>query len=53
MLRIGFRDKGSVEFLVFHERGPQYVSPEDLVDFIVRKVNGGSTRKILAQIAQG
>jgi len=52
MLRMGFGEKGTVEFLVFHERGPQYVSPEDLVDFISRQVNEGSKRKILKQVVQ-
>ena len=50
MLRMGFGEKGTVEFLVFHERGPQYVSPEDLIEFIEHKVNVGSNRKILKQV---
>ncbi len=47
MLRMGFTEKGSVEFLVFHERGPRYISPEELVAFAERKVNQGSSRKTL------
>jgi hypothetical protein len=46
MIRIGFSDN-SVEFQIFHERGPRYVSPEDLVKFLVYKVNEASARKIL------
>jgi hypothetical protein len=52
MLRIGFGEKGIVELQVFHERGPRYISPEDLVAFIARKVNGLSARKTLKQIGQ-
>jgi hypothetical protein len=51
MLRIGFGEKGIVELQVFHERGPRYISPEDLVAFIARKLNGTS-RKTLKQIDQ-
>ncbi len=39
MLRAGFGEKGAIEFLVFHERGPRYVSPEDLVAFVEHKIN--------------
>ena len=47
MLRMSFTEKGAVEFLVFHERGPRYISPEELVAFTERKVNQTSNRKIL------
>jgi hypothetical protein len=47
MMRMGFGENNSVEFQVFHERGPRYVSPEDLVKFLVCKVNEASARKIL------
>ena len=50
MLRMGFMEKGAVEVLVFHERGPRHISPGDLVDFIDRKVNQGSKRKILKRV---
>jgi hypothetical protein len=46
MMRIAF-GKNAVEIRVFHERGPRYVSPEDLVVLFVNKVNETSTRKIL------
>jgi hypothetical protein len=46
MLRTLF-DKGAFEVQVFHERGPRYLSPEDLTEFIFKRVNGGSNRKIL------
>ena len=52
MLRISFADKGTVEVQIFHERGPRYLSPEDLATFIARKVNGLSARKTLKQIEQ-
>jgi len=40
-------DKGVLEVQIYHERGPRYVTPQDLSEFIVGKVNGGQTRKIL------
>jgi hypothetical protein len=47
MMRIGFGENSAVELQVCHERGPRYLSPEDLVNFVVGKVNGASARKIL------
>jgi len=42
--------KNSVEIQVFHERGPRYISPEDIVTFLVNIVNEASARKILKKI---
>jgi hypothetical protein len=39
--------KGVFELQVYHERGPRYVAPEDLSEFVVGKVNEGQTRKTL------
>jgi hypothetical protein len=39
--------KGGFEIQVFHERGPRYISPEDLTLFIFNKANEGADRKIL------
>lgn len=39
--------KDAFEIQVFHERGPRYVSPEDLTLFIFNKTNEGANRKIL------
>jgi hypothetical protein len=41
--------KDTFEVQVFHERGPRYISPEELIVFIFAKVNeaSGKTRKIL------
>jgi hypothetical protein len=47
MLRINFGEKGAAEFLVFHERGPRYISPEELVTFIGRETNQTPRKKIL------
>jgi hypothetical protein len=47
MMRMAFGQESTVEFQVFHERGPRYISPEDLVGFLLRKVNETSNRKIL------
>jgi hypothetical protein len=49
MLRTLF-GKDALEVQVFHERGPRYVSPEDLTAFIVRKLNAGQRRKILSPL---
>jgi len=48
MLRAVF-GKGKVELQVFHERGPRYLSPDDLTTFLFRKVNKSSTRKVLKE----
>jgi hypothetical protein len=42
--------KDSVEIQVFHERGPRYISPEDIVTFLVNMVSETSARKILKKI---
>jgi hypothetical protein len=47
MLRVSFGKEKSVDLQVFHERGPRYISPEDLAVFWVKKVNEASVRKIL------
>ena len=46
MIRAVF-GKNAVEIMVFHERGPRYISPEDIVAFLVNMVNATSARKIL------
>ncbi|NLF87291.1 hypothetical protein GX563_00550 [Candidatus Bathyarchaeota archaeon] len=48
MLRTVFR-KGTLEMRVFHERGPRYLFPEDLANFIVKNVNGESKKTILRE----
>jgi hypothetical protein len=52
MLRQTFGERGSVQFLVFHERGPRYIAPEDLVALIVRVVNGKSKKKTLTRLEE-
>ena len=39
-----------VEFQVFHERGPRYFSPKDIVTFLMERINETSARKILKKI---
>jgi hypothetical protein len=51
MMRLLF-SKGEVEFDLFHERGPRYISPEDLVLFIVDELNEGAPRKIIRRKEQ-
>lgn len=49
MLRAIFGNN-SVEIQVFHERGPRYISPEDMISFLVNMINDTSRRKILKRI---
>jgi hypothetical protein len=49
MLRALF-GKNAVEIQVFHERGPRYISPEDIVTFLVNMINATSARKMLKKI---
>ncbi len=46
MLRTIF-SKDMLEVQVFHERGPRYVSPEDLTMFVFNRINEASNRKVL------
>jgi hypothetical protein len=36
-----------VELQVFHERGPRYFSPKDIVVFLMDRINETSARKVL------
>jgi len=42
--------KNSVEIQVFHERGPRYISPEDIITFLVNEVNKISSRRTLKRV---
>lgn len=46
MLRTVF-GRDSLEVLVFHERGPRYVSPQDLTMFVFKRMNEASNRNVL------
>jgi hypothetical protein len=46
VLRFTF-NKGLMGMQIFHERGLRYVSPEDLINFIISKINEISSKKIL------
>ena len=46
MIRFLF-SRDVVEMRVFHERGPRYVSPEDITAFMVKAVNKASAKKLL------
>jgi len=46
LLRFAF-DNDSVQLRVFHERGPVHVSPEDLSEFIVDRINASFPKKVL------
>lgn len=45
-----FFSKNLMEIQVFHERGPRYISPEDITTFLVKEVNKTSSRKILKRM---
>jgi hypothetical protein len=49
MFRFTFNRK-STEIQVFHERGPRHVSPEEIVNFVVNKINKEFSRKILKAV---
>ena len=42
--------KESFEVQIHHERGPRYLSPEDLIQFIYSRVNFDSSKKTLKKI---
>jgi hypothetical protein len=46
MIRFLF-DKKMIEILVFHERGPRYVAPSDVVNFITNKINEEFSRRVI------
>ena len=41
--------KGTLGFQVFHERGPRYISPRELLDFLQIKLNENRSKKILKE----
>ncbi len=49
LTRLNF-SKNIVEFLIFHERGPRYLSPQEIVEFLKDKINETSTKRILKRI---
>jgi hypothetical protein len=46
MLRMIF-GKGSFELQIYHERGPRYLSPQDIAGFLVNNLNASAKLKIL------
>lgn len=50
VLRTIFNPNNSIEFQVFHERGPRYISPEELISIVAKEINGTPARKILKKI---
>ena len=48
-IRFSFTKK-QVDVQVFHERGPRHTSPEDVLNFIVNKVNEESLNRALREI---
>ena len=50
MMRFIFFEGSTVEAQVFHERGPRYIQPEDLLLFIVKGICKQSPRRILRNV---
>jgi hypothetical protein len=46
MIRFMF-DKNLIEIRVFHEKGPMHVSPEELIEFVVARINSTFSKKAL------
>lgn len=46
MIRITFENK-TIEVKVFHERGPRYISPGEIVTFIINELNKNLPKKII------
>jgi len=46
MLRFTFNPK-FLELQLFHERGPMHILPEELADFVIKKINGAFHRRVL------
>ncbi len=42
--------KGNFEVNVHHERGPRYISPQDLTQLISREINENLTKKVLKKL---
>ncbi|MEM3596537.1 MAG: hypothetical protein QXJ53_00165 [Candidatus Bathyarchaeia archaeon] len=51
MIRFLFGKK-IFETLVFHEKGPRYVAPNDIINFIANRINGEFSRKVLKPLIQ-
>jgi hypothetical protein len=49
MIRLIF-NKNSMNMQIFHERGPRYMAPEDIANFILNRINETSSRKILTAL---
>jgi len=49
MLRFIF-DKNFIEMRIFHERGPRHISPEDVVNLIVNKINEAFSKRVLKAV---
>ncbi|MFB3889684.1 MAG: hypothetical protein ACE14S_09355 [Candidatus Bathyarchaeia archaeon] len=47
MVRWAFGEDSTVELQIYHERGPRYLSPEDLAVFLTKRINKGSPKPVL------
>jgi hypothetical protein len=51
LVRAVFLD-GNLDMRIFHERGPRYISPEDVSNFVVERINRISARKTLKSVVK-
>ena len=49
IIRFAF-SKDTMEMRVFHERGPRYISPEDITTFFINQINKTSAKKIVKTV---
>jgi len=49
MIRFAF-NKELMEIRIFHERGPRYMSPENIIALLVAKINGKFSKKVLKSV---
>jgi len=42
--------KNSIQTQIFHERGPRYLSPEDIMTFLIKKINEAPSRRIIRRL---
>jgi len=50
IVRLTF-DKNLMRMLIFHERGPRYLSPEDMINFVVDGISKMFLKKILRTLS--
>ncbi|NLE06275.1 MAG: hypothetical protein GX638_15930, partial [Crenarchaeota archaeon] len=49
MIRMSFGENHDIEVQVYHERGPRYLGPKEVIGFLVEKTNAKAARKVLGK----